>query len=171
MKNKKPPQTAANKQLQAALAETKGTKKSWNQHSKVAPKEERTGQDGFVYDSKTEYQRYCHLDLLKRGGQITELRRQVTFELRWKQGGEPAIMVFTNHYGGEPAIMVGKNRDKVSVYTPDFVYKNKAGDLIIEDVKGYRDENSKFRIRVFESLYNVDVVIVKKENNHWITEA
>lgn len=124
------------------------TKKSWHQYSNRAPKHARTGPDGFVYDSKTEMDRGIELSLLQRAGEISDLQRQVKFEL--STGGiDPT------------KIMVGKNRDKVAVYTADFVYIEN-GQKIIEDVKGYQDEASKFRIRVFEALYDVEVKIMKK---------
>lgn len=128
--------------------------KSWYQNSKVAPKAERTGQDGFVYDSKTEYQRYCYLNLMARAGEITNLERQVKYPLQTK----------TN-----PPITI-KTANGVAQYTPDFVYHDKWGKQIIEDVKGYRDEASKFRIRVFEALYGVKVTIVKKSGKNWVSE-
>lgn len=147
-------------------------KKSWHQHSQVAPKEERTGPDGFVYDSKTEYQRYCYLKLLERAGEIRNLRRQPKFELVFGCGSD------------QTAVMVGKNRTKTAVYTPDFCYEKKecykSNNLetgvilwpqVIEDVKGYSDENSKFRIRVFEAAHQCNVTIVKKKRGgQWIEE-
>lgn len=129
-------------------------KQSWHQHSKVAPKAERTGHDGFVYDSKTEYQRYCYLNLLAKAGEIKDLRRQVKYPLQTKT--TPPIII--------------KTANGVGQYTPDFVYVDAAGNEIIEDVKGYRDEASKFRIRVFEALYSKKVTIVKKKGKAWITE-
>lgn len=133
-------------------------KKSWHQYSKVAPKPARTGHDGFVYDSKTEMERYYHLKLLERAGELRDVRRQVRFELERGCGSD------------QVAIMVGKKRDKTAVYTADFVYTDiKTGDEIIEDCKGYRDESSKFRIRVFESLYGVRVQIVMKHGKNWKT--
>lgn len=141
--------------------------KSWYQHSKVAPKAERTGQDGFVYDSKTEYQRYCYLNLMARAGEITNLERQVKYELYARGAGGIGEAMFDDK---RFAVMVGPNCDKIAVYTPDFVYHDKWGKQIIEDVKGYRDEASKFRIRVFEALYGVKVTIVKKSGKNWVSE-
>lgn len=127
-------------------------KQSWHQYSKRAPKHARTGPDGFVYDSKTEMDRGIELKLLERAGEITDLQRQVKFPL--SRGGDDPIVV-----------MAGKNPAK---YTPDFVYREN-GQLVIEDVKGYPDENSKLRIRVFEALTGHKVRIIKKvKGQGWV---
>jgi len=118
-------------------------------YQKRAPKEARTGHDGFVYDSKTEMDRYYYLKILERAKEITNLKRQVEYKLQ--APGE--------HW----PIMTGKNRTKIAVYTADFVYFDHTGKKIIEDTKGYDQESSKFRIRVFESFYRCRVTIVTKE--------
>lgn len=123
-------------------------KKSRYSYAKTAPKPDRTGPDGFVYDSKTEMLRGIDLKLLERAGDITDLQRQVKFSLSCYCAGCKAPVT----------IMAGK---KTAVYTPDFVYFEN-GVRVVEDVKGYSDEASKLRIRVFEALYNQKVTIVKK---------
>lgn len=118
-----------------------------HQYAKRAPKELRTGHDGFVYDSKTEMDRFYHLNILQRAGEIRDLRRQECFALE-----VPGVV----------RVMAGT---KPAVYTPDFCYQEKcAGEWVdvVEDVKGYADEASKLRIRVFEAFYNQPVRIVKK---------
>lgn len=122
------------------------TKTRW-QYAKRAPKEARTGPDGFVYDSKTEMRRGIDLQLLERAGEIRNLKRQETFPL-------------SNQCGIK--VMAG---DKVARYTPDFCYEEKIANEwfpVVEDVKGYPDEASKLRIRVYEALYGQKVTIVKK---------
>lgn len=37
--------------------------------------------DGETFDSVKEYRRFCELRLLERAGAVTDLRRQVKFEL------------------------------------------------------------------------------------------
>jgi len=126
--------------------------KSWHQYSKRAPKAARTGHDdGFVYDSKTEMMRWFHLKLLERAGEISKIERQVSYQLS----------------NIDVKVMAGK---KVAIYTPDFVYLDKDLNKVIEDVKGYRDEGSKFRIRVFEAFYKQKVKIIMLKGNRWIEE-
>ncbi len=140
------------------------TKKSWNQYSQVAPAIERTGADGFVYDSKTEYQRYCYLELRQRAGEIINLERQPKFPLAHRcDNCEHEINIVRKLRGGN---------DGTAVYTADFQYDEVLGkdkfNRVIEDVKGYRDEGSKFRIRVFEAIYGLKVTLIQKKNKRWV---
>ena len=132
--------------------------KSWYQHSKISPVIERTSREGFIFHSKTELQRWEYLKILEKAGVIFDLERQVKHVLK-RDGADP----FT--------IMAG---EKPAVYTPDFLYyrrceKSVVAVKVIEDLKGYRDEASKFRIRVFEALYGQKVSIVQKINKRWVT--
>lgn len=120
-------------------------KNSWHQYSKRAPVPERTGPDGFVYDSKTEMRRGLDLQLLQKAGEISDLQRQVKFPLEYSCSC------------GAITVMAGK---RPAQYTADFVYTEN-GKRVIEDCKGYADETSKLRIRVFEALYGEKVVIMK----------
>lgn len=129
--------------------------KTWHQYSKRAPVSGRTGPDGFVYDSATEMRRGMDLQLLQRAGEISGLERQVRFPLEFKCGC------------GAIQVMAGK---RVAHYTADFVYTEK-GRRVIEDCKGYADETSKLRIRVFEALYGEKVVIMRKiKGIGWVKE-
>ena len=67
-----------------------------------------------VFDSRHEYNRWCELRLLERAGQITDLKRQVRFELVPKQEGERPVY-----------------------YVADFVY-SKGGQKVVEDAKGFK---------------------------------
>lgn len=116
------------------------------QYAKRAAKPDRTGPDGFIYDSRTEMLRGIDLQLLARAGEISDLQRQKEFPLEYSCSC------------GGITVMAG---NKVSKYTPDFVYMEK-GRRVVEDVKGYPDEQSKLRIRIFEALYGQKVTIVKK---------
>jgi len=129
-------------------------KKSAYQYSKRAPVEQRTGPDNFIYDSKTEMERGIQLQLLERGKVISGLQRQVTFPLILQS--DPTVK-----------IMAG---EKISVYTPDFVYFDEDGTRVVEDVKGYAFEGAKIRIRVFEAFYNQKVTIVRKTKRGWVQE-
>lgn len=70
--------------------------------------------DGVVHDSIKEANRWCELNLLLKAGIITDLQRQVKFELLPKQEGERAVH-----------------------YIADFVYTEN-GKKVVEDVKGVR---------------------------------
>lgn len=77
--------------------------------------------DGITFDSQKEAQRYAELRLLERGKAISDLRRQVKFELL------PAQKVS------------GKLAERAVNYVADFTYVDKrTGEFIVEDTKGFR---------------------------------
>lgn len=73
--------------------------------------------DGMTFDSKAEYRRWCELKLLERTGEITELKRQVPFEIVPKYRYQTGEIQRALHY------------------IADFTYKEN-GRLVVEDVKG-----------------------------------
>ena len=91
--------------------------------------------NGIEYDSKKEYHRHCELLMLQRAGEIHDLERQVRFELVPTQR-EPDII------GKRGGVHKGKLIEKEVDYVADFVYIDKAGEKVVEDVKGYRDPSS-----------------------------
>lgn len=86
--------------------------------------------NGNAFDSRKEYRRFCELSLLQKAGAITELQRQVEFELIPAQR-EPDTV------GVRGGIKKGKVIERKCCYVADFVYK-KNGKLVVEDVKGYK---------------------------------
>ena len=94
--------------------------------------------DGMEFDSKKELTRWKELEWKQRAGQITDLRRQVRYELLPKQ---------TRADG---------TTERAIFYVADFVYVEN-GQEIVEDVKGYRDPSSaayaKFTIKRKMMLY------------------
>lgn len=99
--------------------------------------------DGAAFDSHAEATRYGQLRLLEKAGQITDLERQKVYELipaayeivptgeiyrRGAKKGEPKVK--------RVCVELGVN------YIADFVYKDRAGNTVVEDVKGYRDPSS-----------------------------
>lgn len=72
--------------------------------------------DGIIHDSQKEAVRWTELKLLERSGEITDLQRQVKYELIPPQKGERAVF-----------------------YIADFVYTdNRTGETVVEDTKGFR---------------------------------
>ena len=94
---------------------------------------------GYVFDSKAELYRWWELRILERAGRITDLQRQVKYELL------PAIYDyiprFSTKTGKELKPQQKLVEDAVS-YIADFVYKDEHGETVVEDVKGYRDPSS-----------------------------
>lgn len=90
--------------------------------------------DGETFDSIKEYQRWCELKLLEKAGEITDLKRQVKFKLI------PTIREPVNEMGSQGVFKKGKVIEREVSYVADFVYKNRLGFQVVEDVKGYRTE-------------------------------
>ena len=87
--------------------------------------------DGTVYDSKKEYKRHMELLLLQRAGEITDLKRQVKYELIPKQEGERAVY-----------------------YVADFVYTDtRTGEEVVEDCKGFRTDVYKLKAKIYRYRY------------------
>lgn len=94
--------------------------------------------DGISFDSKREAKRYAELKLLERAGKITDLQRQVKFELIPAQ--YEAVERWSDKTGKK--LKDGKKLlEKECSYIADFVYCAD-GRRVVEDVKGYRDPQS-----------------------------
>ena len=88
-------------------------------------------EDG-TFDSVKEARRNSELKLLEAAGEITDLRRQVRFELIPAQR-EPDTV------GPRGGVKKGRIIEQAVYYVADYVYKDADGIEIVEDVKGYRD--------------------------------
>ena len=87
--------------------------------------------DGKIFDSKKEAERYKVLKMLENANIISNLSRQVPFELIPKQKNERAVK-----------------------YIADFMYVETAtGKIIVEDVKGYRTDVYKIKRKLFKWRY------------------
>lgn len=78
--------------------------------------------DGTKFPSKRECARYEDLLLLVKLGEVSDLRIQVSYELIPKQRG-------------------GKRHERAVSYVADFVYRDKADVLHVEDAKGFRTKD------------------------------
>ncbi len=92
-----------------------------------------TAPDGQVFDSVKEYHRWGCLRLLERAGAISNLRRQVKYELIPKQLGERACN-----------------------YIADFTYMEN-GKLVVEDVKGVKTEVYKIKKKLMLWVHGIRI--------------
>ena len=99
----------------------------------------KTVVDGITFDSKKEATRYAELKLLQRAGEIFDLQRQVPFTLIPKQTRD------------------GKVIERPCVYKADFVYKEKDGTEVVEDVKGVCTKE--YRIKKKLMLWQFGIVV------------
>lgn len=100
----------------------------------------KTTIDGITFDSRREAKRYSELKLMERAGAISDLRRQVRYELI------PAFDVQGKHY-------------RPTSYVADFVYVDtKTGKEIVEDVKGMRTPIYRLKAKLFAAKYGVSIL-------------
>lgn len=82
----------------------------------------KTEVDGIRFDSKKEAKRYLELKVLESAGEISDLRRQVKYELIPSQR------------------INGKVVERKVEYIADFVYL-RDGETVVEDTKGIRTKD------------------------------
>lgn len=90
-----------------------------------------------TFDSTKEYYRYIELKDQLRKGFIKDLKRQVPF-----------ILIETQK---------GKTRTERPVkYVADFVY-DRAGDIVVEDVKGVRTKDYIIKRKLMLSVHGIEI--------------
>lgn len=93
--------------------------------------------DGITFDSRREAIRYQELILLQRAGEISDLERQVEFELIPPQWLEEARFSKSGKRLKNKYTLL----ERKVCYVADFVYKDKKGNRIVEDTKGMRTKD------------------------------
>ena len=99
---------------------------------------------GIEFDSMKEARRYSELRLLELSGEIRDLKVHVTFELIPAQY-EPSTV------GKRGGIRKGKCLERACKYIADFTYYDREGQYVVEDSKGFREED--YRIKRKLMLY------------------
>ena len=94
--------------------------------------------EGMTFDSLKEYKRYRELRLLEKAGEITDLKRQVEFELIPAQFEEVQTgeIYKRGERKGEPKTKRVCLEQSVK-YIADFTYTEN-GKQVVEDTKGFR---------------------------------
>lgn len=98
----------------------------------------KTECEGIVFDSKKEAHRYQELRICERAGIITNLERQVPFDLFGCKLNE-------------------KQPVKIARYIADFTYQDQQGRTIIEDTKGFKTRDYLLKKKLFEACYNLRI--------------
>lgn len=106
---------------------------------------DKVSEDGIVFDSKAERRRYRELKLMEQAGEITNLRLQPEYEL---------IPKYTKN---------GKTVRAVK-YRADFLYRDRQGHVIVEDVKGVKTDVYRLKKKIFE--YKYPDLTIKEINYH-----
>ena len=101
--------------------------------------------DGILFDSKKEANRYMELKLLEKAGEITDLKRQVRYELIPRQAGP---------HKGE--YKPGKVIEQSCYYVADFVYKE-GENIVVEDTKGMRTKDYVIKRKLMLHRYGIRI--------------
>ena len=94
--------------------------------------------NGEKFDSHKEARRYGELVLLERAGQISNLERQVRFELIPSQYRD------------------GKCVERAAHYIADFVYMED-GKKVVEDTKGFRTKDYILKRKIMLMVHNIRI--------------
>lgn len=108
--------------------------------------------DGIVFDSKKEAWRYRELRLLEQTGEISNLQRQVKYEL------------IPSQYELRP-VTLKSGRVKMKKYCveyacnyiADFVYIDTNGDTVVEDTKGFRTKDYIIKRKLMLYRYGIRI--------------
>lgn len=122
-------------------------------------KNRRQRVDGIFFDSGAEVTRYCELRLLEKAGEISGLTPSPEHPKKKRyefiKDGKPLVIRSARYPNGR--------RVK---YTPDFVYRDRRGRVVVEDVKGNSAvtnlSDSKIRIALMELFHGIKVKVVER---------
>ena len=110
--------------------------------------------DGQVFDSIKEHRRYCELRILERAGKISDLERQVVFELIPAQKEESTEVYKAGPQKGLPK--PGALIERPVTYVADFTYREN-GKSVVEDTKGYRTEAYKIKKKLMLWVHGIRI--------------
>lgn len=88
---------------------------------------------GEKFDSLSEANRWLELKLLEKAGKISDLKRQVSFELIPKQDGERAC-----------------------TYVADFTYYEN-GKYVVEDCKGFKTDVYRIKKKLMKWVHGITI--------------
>lgn len=111
---------------------------------------------GEVFDSKRELYRYMDLKLLESCGAISNLRRQVKYELIPVQREKSTKVYKKGRKKGQP--IEGKIIEKAVTYIADFVYRDTTtGKEVVEDAKGMRTKDYIIKRKLMLYIHGIKI--------------
>ena len=113
--------------------------------------------DGETFDSLKEYRRFCELRLLEKAGEVTDLKRQVEFELIPAQFEEVPTGEFykRGERKGQPKTKLVCVEQSVK-YLADFVYTEN-GKKVVEDTKGFKTADYKIKRKLMLYIHKIKI--------------
>lgn len=114
-----------------------------------------TTSDGITHDSIKEANRWCELKLLERAGKISNLQRQVEYELI------PPQYEITERYSKSSGKRLKDSKkliEKKCSYIADFVYyDNNLKKIIVEDTKGVKTKEYILKRKLLLYMFNIKI--------------
>lgn len=111
-----------------------------------------TTSDGIQHDSQKEARRWCELRLLERAGKITDLQRQVEFELIPAQ-----YETYERHSKKGEKLADGMRLvERKCCYLADFVYIEN-GVKVVEDTKGVKTKDYIIKRKLMLYVHHVRI--------------
>ena len=107
--------------------------------------------NGRVFDSRTERSRYYTLQILEKAGEISDLRMQVPFEII------PAVYETVEVQLKTKTKQVQKLVQRAAHYVADFVYKDKDGNMVVEDSKGFRTKEYLLKKKMMRAFLGITI--------------
>lgn len=104
--------------------------------------------DGHAFDSTKEMRRYKELKLLQAAGEISDLELQRKYVLIPAQ----YVTAFNKH--GRPT---KKCVERECAYVADFVYLDKAGNVHVEDTKGFRTKDYIIKRKLMRFVFGIGI--------------
>lgn len=111
----------------------------------------KTKASGKVFDSRRERGRYYTLQTLEKAGEISDLRLQVPFEII------PAIYETVEVQLKTKTKQVQKLVQRAAHYVADFVYKDKDGNEVVEDAKGFRTPEYLLKKKMMRAFLGITI--------------
>lgn len=102
----------------------------------------KTEVDGILFDSRKEAEYYLYLKSLEKNGKISDLRRQVSYEII------PAVYREEVKHLKTKDKIVSRCVQQAAHYIADFVYNLPTGEEIVVDVKSeITRKNAEYRLK------------------------
>ena len=109
--------------------------------------------DGTVFDSRREARRWEALRIREQLGEITELKRQVPYELIPAQ-----YETYERYSKTGKRLKDGERRvERNVVYVADFVYTTNTGQTVVEDTKGVRTKDYVIKRKLMYAIYGIKI--------------
>ena len=122
----------------------------WNHYKNNKYNNRKIVVNRIVFDSAKEAHRYSELLVLLKAGEISDLKRQVKYTLIPPQREPDTI-------GPRGGVRPGRLIEHEVSYVADFVYKDREGNEIAEDTKGFRTKDYIIKRKLMLFIHGIRV--------------